>query len=482
MEIERIGWKERVLGMCQQSAINTGLYAVWDRVRVSQGFFDLLITHPVFQTEPKAINTAQYWLCAIDAAMGKNDDKPVTWFYRDIENRFQGYSQSHTTFRNALRELGLLTFTTYRPPANESAQGECRKFTITPLGRNLLADGNYQWLYKLLKDPVIRRRNLVAISRRKANRRVYADPMMRLIDEFNHTVTFEKDALLAELEKDKVECKARYDYALHILLDFETRWFTELEVKNGRIYHSFIALPREYRPFALFKGNPYVATLDMRACWPTFLGKLLRDLYEFWLRTCQQNDAQANPTTDEIGSYLKTEVNLVALENECAHWKRLFTDTSTDPRDAIMAAIGIRIHRDDMKECLNTWLNGAKKYERVTDGRWNLTNTRALEAWFTATFPNMAKVWNMDVLQERRRTGECLGDFYEGEIMLDAGLYAYAETLGLNLSYEYDGVGVFAARDDNELPTKLERVKAFIQNLAAEKFQLPVEVKLKLVA
>jgi hypothetical protein len=262
--------------MSEESAINKGKYAAWDRVKVGKDFFNLLISHPVFRREPKAINMAQFWLCEIDAAMSRNNDQPVTWFHKDIQNRFQQYSQTHTEFRNALRDLELITFTPYRPPANESVQGECRKFTVTPLGRKLLADGNYQWLHKLLNDPDVRRRNQVAISRRKPTRRVYTDPMKSIIDEFNHAVKFERDGLLNELKKDKVECKERFDYVLHILLDIETRWFEELTVKHGRIYHSFIALPEEYRRFALFDGKPYVATLDIRACWPTFLGKLLR--------------------------------------------------------------------------------------------------------------------------------------------------------------------------------------------------------------
>ena len=458
-----------------------GCYEVWDRVKVGREFFDLLISHPVFRKEPKAVNMAQFWLCEIDAAMGRNNDQPVTWFHKDIQNRFQQYSQTHTGFRNALRDLGLITFGPYRPPAHEWTQGECRKFTVTPLGRKLLADGNYQWLYKLLNDPDVRRRNLVAISRRKPNRRAYAEPMKRIIDEFNHAVKFDPDGLLNELQKDKAGCKGRHDYVLHILLDFHTRWFNELEVKNGRIYHSFIALPREYRPFALFKGKPYVATVDIRACWPTFLGDLLWHLYQLWIRGGQLDSSQANPGATEIADYLKREVNLAALKVECARWTKLFTDSSTDPRDAIMAAIGIQIDREDMKQCLNTWLNGAKKYERATDGKWNMKNITALEAWFAATFPNMAKVWGVEVLDNRRRTGECLGDLYEGEIMMDASLYEYAVSLGLTLSYEYDGVGVFGARDDVELSAKLEKVKAFIQSLSLKKFQLPVEARIKMI-
>jgi hypothetical protein len=90
----------------------------------------------------------------------------------------------------------------------------------------------------------------------------------------------------------------------------------------------------------------------------------------------------------------------------------------------------------------------------------------------------MAKVWAAD---EREKTGQWLGDLYEGEIMLTPQLYTYAESLGLALSYEYDGVGVFAKRDDVELSAKLEKVKALIQSLSVEKFQLPAEARIKLI-
>ena len=193
---------------------------------------------------------------------------------------------------------------------------------------------------------------------------------------------------------------------------------------------------------------------------------------------CKRDASQAYPKAGEVADYLKREVSAAALETECARWTKIFTDTSTDPRDAIKAAAGIQIDGRDMKQCLNTWLNGAKKYQRVTDGKWNMKNITALETWFATTFPNMAKVWSVD---DREHTGQWLGDFYEGDIMLTPRLYAYAESLGLTLSYEYDGVGVFAKRDDAELSAKLEKVKAFIQSLSVKKFQLPAEVRIKLI-
>ena len=450
---------------------NKSVYGVWDKVRVNRRFFNLLLTHPVFRREPKAINTAQFWLNAINEAECRNDGKPTTWGWKDIQDRFRPYKQKATVFRDALRDdLELITFTTYKPPANAFAQGECRKFSTTELCRTLLADGNYQWLHKLLDDPEVRRRNQVAISKRKKTRTVYTDPFLRMIDEFNHAVKFERDGLLGQLENDKTNSVGRFNSALHILLAFERKQFTELEVKNGRVYHAFVALPKAYRPFALLNGKRYLATVDIRACWPTFLGKLLLALYEFWM--------QEPPSDLEVADYLKREVRQSDITTECNRWTEIFTHPRIDPRQHIIDAIGLNIKTADMKQCLNVWLNGGKEYKRVSNGKKNRKDNRALEAWFTTTFPNMTKVWSRI---DREHTGECLGDFYEGDIMMNMSLYSYAESMGLTLSYEYDGVGVFAKPNDSDLTSKLEAVKSFIQNLANQEHQLPVEVKVDLV-
>ena len=445
-------------------------------MKVSRNFFDLLITHPVFAAEPKAINTAQYWLTAIDAGMERNDDKPVTWDYKDIADRFRPYSQSYTKFRNALRKLELIDFTTYRPPPNYGIPGECRKYTITPLGRKLVLEGNHQWLYKLLKDPSTWRRNQVAISKRKVRDRVYAEPEKQIVNAFTTAVTFDRDAVWSRLEQDKVEAPGTYRSAVHHVSAIVEKKFSDLEIKDGRIYNNFVNLPREYKPLARFKGKPYVAILDIRACHPTFLGEFLRDYFlssiaEYDGRT---TDTHPTPKDLEVAAKLKREVNLLALLVEHGRWTYIFTHPTIDPRATIMKEAGLSIDLSDMKECLNTWLNGGKEYTRRTDGQKNRTDMRALERWFRRFFPEMVKVW---ATMPRERTGCCISEYYEGVLMLDPALYSYADGLGLTLAYEYDGVGVFAEPDDPELPTKLEKVKAFIQRQSVEKFKMPVVVK-----
>jgi hypothetical protein len=436
-------------------------YRVWDRVKVSKEFFDLLIKHPVFLSEPKAINTAQFWLAAIDAAMAQNDDEPVPWGWEDIQNRFQGFTQSHTKFRDALRDdLELITFTRYRIPPNGWVKGECRKFTVTPLGRQLIADANYQWLYKLLTDPKAMANNRSAISKRKPDRIVYPDPMMRIIDELHHGVKFQREGLLALLNHQKAVAPKRQRSALHHLLALERRKFKELRLKEGRIFNRFVALPSEYRPLAIYKGNPYVATVDIRACHPTFLGTLLLGFY--------RQEAPA------ITAGLNGNLNQQAFEAECRQWTEMFIHPNHDPREAIKAEAGIGLVKDDVKDCLNTWLNGAKKFKRRTDERWDYKNNRRLEAWFQGRFPEMAKVWT--AMEHRRITGRVITEEYEGPLMLDPSLYAIGDELGLALTYEYDGVGVFAEPDDPELSAKLEHVKAFIQRKSVERFGVAVVV------
>jgi len=451
-------------------------YGAWDKVKVSKEFFDHVIQHPLFQAEPKAINSAQYWLTAIDAAMERNEDQPVTWDWKNISDRFQAYSRPYTEFRDALRRLGLIEFSKYTPPPNYLVDGECRKFIVTPLGRKLVLQGNHQWLYKLLKDPDQWRRNQVNISKRQVRHKAYTEPEKQIVNAFITTVTFDRDAVWNRLEQDKTEAPKVYRSAVHHVTALVEKNFNELEIDHGRIYNDFVALPSEYRPFAKLNRKVYVATLDIRACHPTFLGEFLRDYYqssmdEFDGRTSGTNQS---PKHLEAAARMKKDVNLLALLVERNRWTEIFTHPTIDPRDAVMAEAHMAIDGRDMKRCMNTWLNGGKKYKRKSDSRWNKVDMDDLDRWFKRNFPEMNKVWSAF---NRKATGCLISEEYEGPLMLNPALYTCADELGLTLAYEYDGVGVFAERADSELSAKLKTVGAFIQRQAAEKFNVPVVVK-----
>lgn len=451
------------------------IYGRWNRVRVSQSLFELLVQHPVFRKEPEAINTAQYWLSAIDSVMDGNDRRPVTWFHKDIQNRFRSYSQSYTVFRDALRDLGLVRFTrTYRPPAGWGVHGECKTFEITEKGRNLVADGNEEWLYALLAvGTPTRRKNQLAVSKKKGRRIVPADPIQRIIDEFRHEVKFQPDGLLRKLRSDKTNDHGAFSSALHLLLAFETRKFCKLEVKEGRIYYEFVALPSEYRRFATLDGDPYVATLDIRACHPTFLGRFLHELYQNFMDEALGDEA--SPEDLALQERLN-QVNRNVLANECNTWTQIFTNPE-DPRDWIIRKANINVSRDDMKKCLNTWLNGGNEYRRKDDGRRRRQEHKLFDTWFTGRFPEMAKV--LAAVGTRKFIGTEITDAYERSLMMDPALYELAQEMGLRLSYEYDGVGVFAETNGAELRAALERLAKFVQERSVELFRVPVVVTIE---
>ena len=449
-------------------------YGDWDKVRVTKALFDHLYGHTLFQNKPKAINAAQYWLNALDKAICANSGRPVTWGWKDIQDRFRAYTGSHTAteFRNALRDLKLIKFTSYKPPANDLAKGECRQFEITSLCRRLLIDCNSQWLYKLLdKKDAEYRRNQIRISRRRETKTVYSETIKAIIDDVRHGVKFDSDGIKELLTKDKMASTERYSLALHLLLAFQTKKFCELELKEGRIYHEFVALPREYRPLSNFKGKPYIATIDIRACHPTFLGKLLKDFYQKFMDLPMGENV--NLRDKAIKSKL-VQIDQAKFEENCQKWTFIFSNPE-DPRDWIVRKNHLDISRENMKQCVNRWLNGGKQYENSLGGEINRKSNRRLEQWFQGMFPEMAKVW--EALRHREVTGTLITEAYECELMLNPKLYEYSDRMGLTLIYEYDGVGVFAQPNDDSLERKLHEVGSFIVRESVEQFNVPVVVK-----
>ena len=237
-----------------------------DQTKVGVGFFYTLAEHPVFKREKSAINEAHYWLSEIAAAMTANYGNPVTCGYKKIQDRFRKCAQSHVEFLGALSELQLINVTQRRRSTKESGDGQPRQFALTPRAWFLLAQGNSRWLHLLITDAKTRRRNQVAIARRKMRRTVCSDPTMRAIDEFRYGLKFERAGLLKQLRLDSSRAGVRHAFVVHLLLAFETRTFCDLILKEGQIYHEFVSLPWNYRRYAAFKGKRYVTFLNVKEC------------------------------------------------------------------------------------------------------------------------------------------------------------------------------------------------------------------------
>ena len=276
--------------------------------------------------------------------MERNEDKPVPWHHKDIANRFQSFSQPYKAFRDALRELELIDSGPYKPPPNAFDDGECREFIVTPLGQKLVLEGNHQWLYKLLKDPAVRHQNQINISKRGVRDKDYAEPEKRIVHSFISEVIFDS-VVWDQLDHDKADkdkCGTWRSGEHHVRALVEKK-LPDLEIAHGRVYNDFVAMPEKYRPFARHKRKPYIATLDIRACHPTFLGEFLRDYYQSTADEYRSRPANTYPSADAFqrAKWLWKNINLLVPPMERDRWTEIFTHPTIDPRAAIMGEAGL---------------------------------------------------------------------------------------------------------------------------------------------
>jgi hypothetical protein len=240
-----------------------------------------------FKLEPEACKVAKEWMNELAIAIFANRGNPVPWDYKNLQDRFRKFNQSHIQFLDALRERNFINIT---------QKGNSRRFELMDRAWGELATENYRWLRLLKIDPTLRKRNKSAIAKRKKRRKVYANPTMRIIDDFRYGVEFERAGLLRQLrlDKDVISSSAksrtprahiRFANVVHPLLAFETRNFCDLKIKNGVIYHEFMSIPWNYRRFATFNGKPFLGHSDIGKHLPSFLkelhGKLFPPLHAF---------------------------------------------------------------------------------------------------------------------------------------------------------------------------------------------------------
>ena len=126
-------------------------------------------------------------------------------------------------------------------------------------------------------------------------------------------------------------------------------------------------------------------------------------------------------------------------------WNTLFSDPATDPKTVLINELGYT--RDQAKAALNQTINGSNQYKRFIK-------------WFKAKFPRLFALWERT---NKAEVGVCISTIYETELMQDLALYELAETLGLHLTYEFDGCGVMCRDDDTEVLAKIQRLIAHVQ-------------------
>lgn len=114
---------------------------------------------------------------------------------------------------------------------------------------------------------------------------------------------------------------------------------------------------------------------------------------------------------------------------------------------------------------MNETLNGSKFHKNYLK-------------WFQSEFPLLNTIWQSTDI---KATGSEIAKRYETRIIFNPELYRLTETLDIKIIPEHDGLGVFAASDDNKLTEKLEKISKHLSNYSSQQFAVPIVVKTKLV-
>lgn len=436
-------------------------------VRVGVEFFNLLKTHPVFDSNWKAISPAFYFLQRIQTLMDMNvKHLPVSFYSVTIREIFENYTNnSYRPYLVALSDLGLLIIddSYIESEIADNGIGSCKEYSVTPKCVELLYDSNIQYLKELQSNTQIKRRNQQSVSKRKIMKKTYGDFVKDYIHDCLTHTNYDVPTALTMISGSRWSEDAKNNVANN-LISFVEKDFRELEYDKttGRMYHEHAAMKSDFRILSTYNKMDYRAVIDIRACHPTFLSTYILSYYLHYVGgngdiAPQVVDNQRLDTTDN-SSYKKS------LEEEHDKWVNLFCNNDLDPREVILNEIQSEMTIPEVKAALNESINGSKQHPEVLN-------------WIKAKFPVMYEIWQLTDVKE---TGTKISSQYESTLIFREEIYKMAGEMGLKIVPEHDGYGVYALTDNN-ITTKLNYITKAIRNYSLNTWGVPLVMSIKVL-
>ena len=364
-----------------------------------------------------------------------------------------------------------------------------RGYRLTEKGAKLMCAGQMHYLKKLFADRDLQRKLQKQQSYHRTKGTTYSHPILQYIHDGLMGYTFD-EAAVNHIEKSDWGYLTRLK-AMMSLTDFAERDFVKLKYNDAdtRCWNEFAGMKSELRRYFSLGDLHYQYVIDIRSCHPLFLahyllkrsqpmGKPMHPITPFdpadknfaknfpsvklererseRLTNTPSTTINPQPTTTLISSNSTTSSSttnsilhydggISDIEVELKRWNELFSDPDTDPKTVLIRDLGYT--REQSKAALNQTINGGKRYGRFIK-------------WFKEQFPRLFAIWNRT---DKAKVGVGISTWYETVLMQDMGLYALAGTLGLHLTYEFDGCGVMCRNDDKEILAKIQQLIAFIQ-------------------
>jgi hypothetical protein len=357
-------------------------------------------------------------------------NKILQWNDKDKGKSQISYTYYQNTLGNqyptilvALEAIGTITNDRVWIAKTEDFKGKCYAYKVTDICCQALADSNRQYLYKLLSDRNTKRKNQIRISKRGYNTKTYGDvrdSLKTLIDGISFDIK-EIDNAVANYNKDK---KA---LVYSLLMDMTDKTYNELKynVKDGRVWTPYGQLPSDIKKLIKVNNYDHIRTIDIRSCYPSLWAKYIKSLYP-----------------DDT-----------SIDAEITKYHDIFLKPAIDPKTYIAGILNSP--RNEIKDVLISYFNGrgfkGNNFKGTNHGNvYSLFND-----YLKTEYPCLYALWMQTNINQ---TGNNIGKYFETKLMLDQSIYDYADSLGIVIGYEYDGMS-FYAKDDSNIQALVDYIK-----------------------
>jgi len=464
-------------------------------IKISISLNNILAQEPLFQggKRYKAIGSCSRFLEIIFNFSQRNKDGWAAIDCKTLDNLFRREKIKYLEVIGVLERLEIIEPRKRGFFDSQTGTGYFGRFKLTDYGIQLLLDEKREYLRKLHNDPKLDTR--IRNSRRKKKSRIQDSEDLVISKTSINILDLElnKEAFDIYWERNEKTLSTEQKIAaLYSLVSILTGGFKKLQrcEKDGRIHHTWVGMRSDLRPLFTLRGKKYLRILDLRSAHPTFWAKyiwdisnlpehlslkedirdLLKSKYKEYNSILTNNSIYTNSIYyDSISSSFSTtspvslhylSYNVTKLADELIKWTEFWTNPDIDPKQQIIKELGRTYSRDEIKEQINSSINGLKNN---------------VFSWIGKNYPALFDIWNKTDL---KKTGNNISKLYETKLMLDPDLILLAESMGLEVLGEHDGIAVFAEEKDSDLDAKILKLKSWIQERSVALFGLKVQVKI----
>ncbi len=461
-------------------------------IKVGVELDSLLSRESLFQGDRyKAISACEFLMRLTIRYSLQNTDGWAKIKSKTLDNLFRPYKVKYLEVLTVLERLEIMHPRKVGFYDRISRSGSVSRYRLTDFGVLLLISKDREYLRKLHNDPKVDLRSRNTLSKKKS-RIKYSEDLV-ISKTLRNILDIKLDQLGFEEYWENMDCALSYEKYYekqYPLIEIVAKKFKKLKrcKTDGRIHHPWVRMKSDLRPLFSLRGKKYLLTLDIRSCHPTFWGKYIYDLAGMpqflvineekreelnakynnnltispkYNNSIYQDSISSSPHSPVSLHYLTCNVDKIV--EEYVRWTRFWTDPDRDPKQQIIADLGGAFSRDEVKDLINSSINGK--------------NNQVLK-WIENNYPVLFEIWNRTDL---KTTGPQITKFYETKIILDPELILLAESLGLDIISEHDGLGVFASEDDLNVDQKAQALAARIGDNCLRLFGFRAVVKVKRV-